>query len=387
MDDEISIDRYAPMTRNSPSKRDRLFSIDMLRGLLIVLMALDHANYHVAQQHSTGEYWGGQTPVYPTLLHYLTRFVTHLSAPGFFFLLGIGMIFFTHSRLRKGWSWGKISRHFLVRGSMLILLQIAFVNLIWLISPLSFPRWYIGVLVALGAGMILCIPLLKVKPVYLAGIALALFISQDILTPSPDLWGLNFDYLPGILLVYGGGQGHFWVNYPLIAWLEVIVFGLFYGKWILDENRSSSIYNLTGGFVFLVVFLVLRLNNGFGNIRSYQPGSWTEFFNLVKYPPSMTFILFTLGVNLILLEMFSKIRPEILNPGNPLLVFGRAPLFSYLAHMGIYAILGRILTPQGSGLLVMYVLWVLGLGILYPMARWYGMYKESQPEGSWVRFF
>lgn len=85
MNDEMSITRQAPMTRNIPTKTDRLFSIDMLRGLLIILMALDHANYLVAQQHSTGEYWGGQTPVYPTLFHFLTRFVTHLSAPGFFF--------------------------------------------------------------------------------------------------------------------------------------------------------------------------------------------------------------------------------------------------------------------------------------------------------------
>lgn len=231
--------------------------------------------------------------------------------------------------------------------------------------------------------MILCIPLLKMKSVYLVGIALVLFISQDILTPPPALWGMNFDYLPGILLVYAGGQGNYWVNYPLLAWLEVIVLR----KMDPGRNPKPPKYNLAGGFVFLAVFLVLRLNNGVGNIRSYQPGSWTEFFNLVKYPPSMIFILFTLGVNLILLGMSSKIRLKILNPGNPLLVFGRAPLFSYLAHLGIYAILGRMLTPQGSELLVMYVLWILGLGIFYPMARWYGLYKENQPEGSWVRIF
>ena len=374
------------MEKFSPSKKSRLIPIDMLRGLLIVLMALDHANYHIAQQHSMGEYWGGPTPVYPTSLHFLTRFVTHLSAPGFFFLLGVGMIFFAQSRLRKGWSWGRIGQHFLIRGLLLILMQIIFVNLIWLISPLSFPRWYIGVLAALGAGMVLCIPLLRIKSVYLAGITLVLFFSLEILTPAPALWGLNFDLFPGILLVYSGGQGDFWVNYPLLAWLEVIVFGLFYGKWILEENRNFYNYTFSMGLIFVAAFLGLRLYNGFGNIRSYHPGTWVEFFSLIKYPPSMTFILFTMGVNLFLLGMFSRLRPETIKPGNPLLVFGRVPLFSYLAHLGIYAILGRVLTPQGSGLLVMYVLWIVGLGILYPLARWYGRYKQSQPEGSWVRF-
>ena len=368
------------------STSPRLKPVDLLRGMLIVLMALDHANYHIAQQHSSGEYWGGLFPTYTSSIHFLTRFVTHLSAPGFFFLLGVGMVFFTHNRLEKDWSWGKIGRHFLIRGLILIAVQISLVNLIWLVSPLYFPRWYIGVLAALGTGMILCIPLLKLKPIYLVGTALVLFISLELLTPPPELWGMNFDNLTGILLVYSGGQGSFWVNYPLLAWIELIVFGIFYGKLILNKGRSSNNINLILGVTFLASFLVLRLINGFGNIRSYQPGDWQEFLNLVKYPPSMTFVLFTMGVNLVLLWVFSKTRSGFTKPWNPLLVFGRVPLFSYLVHLLIYAILGRLLTPQGTGLFMMYFLWLVGLGILYPLARWYGEYKSNQPKASWVRF-
>ena len=83
----------------SPLKnRSRFFPIDALRGLLIILMALDHANFHIAQQHSSGEYWGGYFPVFETPLAFLTRFVTHFCAPGFFFLMGVGMILFQSSR-------------------------------------------------------------------------------------------------------------------------------------------------------------------------------------------------------------------------------------------------------------------------------------------------
>jgi len=79
----------------------------------MVLMALDHANHFVAQQHSPGEYWGGSFPVYHSTLAFLTRLVTHLSAPGFFFLMGVGMVLFAHSRRKRGWGEGAIVRQFL----------------------------------------------------------------------------------------------------------------------------------------------------------------------------------------------------------------------------------------------------------------------------------
>ncbi|MCK4800589.1 MAG: DUF1624 domain-containing protein, partial [Anaerolineales bacterium] len=111
-----------------PALGARSFPIDILRGLLIVLMTLDHANYHIAQQHSSGEHWGGIFPTYTDPLSFLTRFVTHLSAPGFFFLLGVGMILFSQSRRDKGWNNKDLYRHFLLRGMALIILQLLIVN-------------------------------------------------------------------------------------------------------------------------------------------------------------------------------------------------------------------------------------------------------------------
>ena len=374
------------MDQDPPSRqKSRYLPLDYLRGLLILLMALDHANYHIAQQHSTGEYWGGQFPVYASPVHFLTRFVTHLSAPGFFFLMGTGMVLFVASRRSRGWRVSKTRWHFLIRGSVLILLQL----LLSLVSAwgASVPFFYVGVLAALGMGMILSIPLLDLKPVYLAVIALFLFVILEILTPAPGLWGQNFDNLLGTLLVYSGGQNDFWVNYPLLAWLEVIVLGMIFGKWLLRDTRKTYQRISWAGLVFLVGFLALRLMNGFGNIRPYQGESWMAFLSLIKYPPSMTYVLFTLGVNFLLLGIFSGIKNENSKIWQPLLVFGRVPLFSYLVHLGIYIVIGRMLTPAGSSLGVMYLFWLAGLILMYFPARWYGEYKTRQPASSWVRFF
>jgi uncharacterized membrane protein len=376
------------VTAESQSHPHRFISLDMLRGLLIALMALDHANFHIAQQHSPGEYWGGSFPAYQAALPFLTRFVTHFCAPGFFFLMGAGMALFLDSRQALGWSSCRIRGHFLVRGLMLVLLQ-GCLNLlgIWSTPSTSQPLWYVGVLAALGAGMVFCTPFLELKPSYLAGLALLFSLVMEILTPHPEMWGRAFDHPVGVLFIYGGGKGEFWVNYPLLAWMEVILAGMVFGSWLAKEPGKAFQRAGLAGMSFLIGFVILRLVNGFGNIRPYQTGSWMDFLNLVKYPPSMTFVLLTLGVNLILLWMFSRSAQHISASWNPLIVFGKVPLFSYLAHIGVYIFLGRLITPQGSSLGVMYLFWLLGLGILYWPARWYGRYKGARPPGSWVRFF
>jgi len=318
-------------------KENRLLPLDLLRGLLMILMALDHANFHIAQQHSPGEYWGGPFPDFFTPLHFLTRFVTHFSAPGFFLTMGIGMVLFASSRRKKGWKEPQIWRHFLLRGLVLIALQI-FLNYsqAWSIAGSSALLWYVGVLAALGVGMILCIPLLRLKPIFLAGISLGLFIALDALTPNPGLWGKNFDNLAGTLLIYSGGQGEFWTNYPLLAWVELIVLGMLFGNWIQQDAKKTYQKGIWLGLAFLAGFVLLRLFNGFGTIRPLPIGNWIDFLSVVKYPPSMAFVLLTMGVNLILLGLFSVINKSDSRDWNPVLVFGRVPLFFYLTHIGVY---------------------------------------------------
>jgi len=377
------------MTVNSQTRKGhRLLPLDLLRGLLMILMALDHANFHIAQQHSPGEYWGGHFPIFSTPLHFLTRFVTHFSAPGFFFTMGVGMVLFYSSRRKKGWKESEIWQHFILRGLVLIGLQVILnYAQVWSVVGSRALLWYVGVLAALGAGMILCIPLLRFKPAYLAGISLGLFIFLEILTPDPVLWGRNFNNLAGTLLIFSGGMKEYWTNYPLLAWIELIVLGMMFGKWILKDTIRTYQKAAWLGSAFLLIFVLLRMMNGFGNIRPLPGDDWMGFLSLVKYPPSMSFVLLTMGVNLILLWVFSKIKEPVCGDWNPGLVFGRAPLFFYISHIWIYLLVGRWFTPGGSSLEVMFGLWIAGLALLYFPARWYGFYKSRQPDRSWVRYF
>jgi uncharacterized membrane protein len=377
------------MEKLTQSKNNfRLLPMDALRGLLILLMALDHANFHIAQQHSSGEYWGGYFPVFDSTLQFLTRFVTHLCAPGFFFLMGVGMVLFQSSRRKKGWKEAEIRWHFIARGLVLIVVQLLLnFNHIWSASGSDSPLWYVGVLAALGAGMIFSIPLLDLKPVFLAVIASWLLIVLEVLTPSPLMWGRNFDQLAGVLLVYGGGSGEFWVNYPLLAWVELIVGGILFGRILLKNEQKAYRWGAWVGLFSLAGFGLLRRLNGFGTIRPLGIDSWTGFLSVVKYPPSIAFVLLTMGVNLLLLWGFSLIRPQALKGINPLIVFGRTPLFSYVVHIVVYLVLGRLLVPRGTSLGIMYLFWLGGLVILYFLARWYAGFKSHQSARSWVRLF
>ena len=365
----------------------RLVALDALRGLIIVFMALDHANYFIAQRHSSGEYWGGPFPSYTDPATFLTRFVTHFCAPGFFLLMGAGMALFTASRRQRGWSWGAVLRHFLIRGILLIALQLLVVNLAWGWGPFPFPAFYIGVLIALGGTMILGSLLLPLDDLPLAGITLALFIGTELLHPSPSQWGLITVDLPNLLLIRPGGTESVWSNYPILPWLELVTLGMLLGRWVRRSPQAAFSRLWMIGLGFLAAFLVLRGLDGFGNIRPRPGRDWMDFLNPVKYPPSMTFTLLTTGVNLILISSFawlSRLKTDWL----PILtVFGRAPLFVYVLHLFIYLALGHLLTPQGSSLVVMYGLWLLGLAMIYPLAGWYARWKAHQPADSPAHLF
>ena len=113
----------------------RLVAIDALRGLIMVLMALDHANHFVAQKHPPSEIWDGVFPIYYDPVAFWTRFVTHFCAPGFFLLMGVGMALLAHSRWEQGWSRWAVVRHFLVRGAVILALKLLLVNRAWELSP------------------------------------------------------------------------------------------------------------------------------------------------------------------------------------------------------------------------------------------------------------
>ena len=368
-------------------KAPRFLPLDALRGLIMVFMALDHANHFIAQQHSPGEYWGGRFPIYHDTLAFLTRFVTHLSAPGFFFLMGVGMLLFANSRRKRGWSEWAIIGHFLIRGGLLIALQLLVVNRAWELSPGGWMlELYIGVLFALGGTMILGSLLLWLKPGVLLALTAVLVLGTELLAPDPSLWNQVFQPLNRLLLVPGGNLA-LWVNYPVLPWLELVTLGMVFGLWLVDDSQKAFERALKLGLAFILAFVVFRYLDGFGNIRPRSGNTWIDFLNVVKYPPSITFNLLTMGVNLIIMGLFARAGGKLQRFFQPLIVFGQAPLFFYLTHLFLYAGLGLWLTPDGTGIPKMYPYWLLGLLILFPLCLWYGQLKHRQPANSILSFF
>lgn len=366
----------------------RLFAIDALRGLIMILMALDHANFFIAQKHSTGEHWGGPFPVYYDVLAFITRLVTHPCAPGFSFLMGVGMMLFAESRKKRGWSKWAIWRDLWIRGALLIALQFFVVNRGWEMAPQGWGiDLYWGVLACLGGGMILGSLLIWLPWQALAGIALVLFAGIEIAHPDPSQWGQIFEMPLGLILGYSGGTPELWSNYPVLTWLELVVFGLMFGRWLISDPRKAYKWALWLGGAFLAGFVVLRALDGFGNIRPRMGNSWMDWLNPVKYPPSMTFTLMTMGFNLIVLWGFSKLTGIARGIVKPLTVYGRVPLFFYLVHIFMYAGHARMFVPPGgTSIAAIYPIWLISLFALFLLCWLYEKVKYKQPFNLVLRY-
>ena len=234
--------------------------------------------------------------------------------------------------------------------------------------------------------MILASPLVWLSPGALLALALALFVGAEWLTPDPGQWGQAFS-LPVSALFVPGGRGGWWVNYPVLQWLELVVLGLAGGRWLAEDPDVTLRRAWLPGAACLLAFVALRWLDGFGNIRPRAGDTWIDWLNVVKYPPSLTFSLLTTGFNLILLALFARISARGQRFFRPLVAFGQAPLFTYVLHLFLYAGIGYLLAPDGSTLASMLPFWLLGLLLLYPLSRWYGQFKQRQRVDSVWRFF
>ncbi len=371
---------------------NRLIALDSLRGFIMIVMALDHANQFIANAKLDPELWTFLFPNYGgDSVAFLTRFVTHLAAPGFFFLMGVGMTLFTLSRKAKQWSKTQIAAHFLVRGALLIVFQFALENPAWNIGLNNSSLGYFGVLYALGGAMIIG-SLLTLIPTWLvASISVLLILFTEAILPvAPP----NFPvFSTAQLLFTTPGFGDIFVPqtlvlYPILPWLGVMGLGMVYGRYLKNPSRT---YQWTGwiGAIALILFVLIRVAGQYGNIRTNPTDDWIGFLNLVKYPPSLTFLLFTLGTNLLVLKLFTWIEEQFSNSRllKVLAGFGQEPLFFYVAHLYLYGYAGEWLN-QGNSLSIpqMIPYWLLGLLILWPLCVGYGRFKQTRKAQSLWRF-
>lgn len=395
-------------TKPAPAGAPRLAAIDALRGLIMIIMAVDHASAFLVRAHGS-EFWTGPWTRYDAAgfvagpLAFLTRFLTHLCAPGFFFLMGVGMALFAASRQRVGWGAGRISRYFLLRGAVLILVNLLVENRAWflgfsagkdsagLLPPPGMDWLLFSVITGLGMTMIVGGALLIPAGRILCLLAAALAIGCALLVPR-----LPYTFFDGPawirFLLLPGKSGRMFLLYPLLPWLSLVTLGMWLGRKLADREQGDRALRWAPilGLGFIAAALLLRALGGFGNLRPPRDGGWIEFLNFIKYPPALVFALFMVGTNLLLLSLLARLS----RAGRPLsavveflAVYGQAPLCFYVAHLFLYATTAKLFYPTPTTLVRMYPVWIAGLIPLYFLCRFYRGFKDRKPPESLWRLF
>src|SRR5882724_8878995 len=390
----------------------RLVSVDVLRGLVMVLMALDHTRDFMSYVQFAPE---DMAQTYGAL--FFTRFITHFCAPVFAFLAGTGAFLATS----RGKSIQQISRFFLTRGLWLVILELTVVDFAW-----GFVPWaHAGVIWILGWSMVAMALIVWLPVRWIAVLGLGMIATHNLLDPiNPASFG-RFYWLwmmlhsPGRIPVTA--HFSFYVGYVLIPWVGVMATGFAFGSLLLRPLRRKWLVPL--GISATVLFFVLRgLNlygNGIAGLSFGYPrsaGPWSvqptlsltlvSFFNTLKYPPSLDYLLMTLGPSLIVLGLLDGAKAER-GLSRILLVYGRVPLFYYVLHLYLLHVMAILvalafhqpiwhgtviagISPRplgyGHGLPFVYAMWVVAVAILYLPCRWFMELRRRHRDWAWLSY-
>ena len=354
------------------NNKHRFHNIDILRGLLMIIMAIDHCYLFFYQTHYA-ETWNSSIPNYGSIAIFFTRLISNICAPGFALLMGMSMTFSLSKNSNDFDKWPK-AYFFIKRGIVLIVLQqlIDLPILIFNIDNLdTLPPFRGGVLYALGASLIFSSFFIKVKPIVQVYIGLAIvlinyFITSTVLTQPSNKAFLNLLFVPG---------SNNWVNvnYPAFPWIGITMIGL----------GIRKVNFLKAGLIFLLIFIILRFIN-FGDYNHKNLSGIINYLAVVKYPPSIAFVILNMGILSLLFWMISKFEKS--NIFKPSIVFGQSSLFFYFAHIYTFILMSKFI-PHSFPLINMYLLWLLGLLILFPICKYYLKLKSQGSKTSIWRYF
>ncbi len=359
----------------------------------MIIMALDHIRDFI---HRDAMSFSPTDLSKTTALLFFTRWITHFCAPVFMFTAGIGAFLWW----QNGRSRGELSRFLLTRGLWLILLELTLMQAIYDFEFSRSNPVLLLVLWALGACMVALAALVWLPEPVLAVVSIAMIVLHN-LTDSANSTIWNALHRPG-----GAPFAGFVVisGYPLIPWIGVMAAGFCAGRlYLLDAARRRRILMVVGAAA-TIAFVLLRAINIYGD-----PFRWTHrhavlgFLNVTKYPPSLEFLLMTLGPALLALAWFDLHPPSF---PNPLIVFGRVPLFYFVLHFLAGHVVACVLAlvryggsamsfifhpfPSMGGpaklfppdfgfdLWVAYAVWIGIVAALYPLCRWFAGVKASR---------
>jgi uncharacterized membrane protein len=348
-----------------------------MRGLVMLIMTLDHSAifYNPGRLHSDSPatYVPGSVIGWD---QFFTRWITHLCAPTFLFLAGASLALSVQRRQATGQGEREIDRDLLIRGALLIAL-----DLVW-ISTLAQGR-ILQVLYAIGASFLAMIPLRRL-PVR-AAVALAVFwicLGELVTFAIWDPHAGNASVLAALFVArHVADDGRFF--YPMVPWLSVMLLGWGFGHVILRRGSDTAMrLAAIGGAGALVLFAVVRGVNAYGNMGLYRDdGSLLQWLNVSKYPPSATFVLLELGLSLLLLAAFFWGQTRVkLRDNGPLTVFGQAALFFYVIHQATLFGIGKAFGFNAGTLTQTYAAMVIAWIVLYPICRLYRSYKRTHPK-------
>ena len=396
-------DRPAPL--DVVGARPRVESVDVVRGIIMIIMALDHVRDFF-----------GSLAVNPTDLAtttaplFFTRWITHICAPVFFLLTGTGAYLGLRRRTRA-----ELSRFLLTRGLWLIVLEIVVVRFVMQFN-FDYRVTVLTVLWALGWSMVVLSALVYLPVRVVTAIGVVMIATHNLLDPITaaalgplgPLWSIL--HAPGIILP---GPDHLvLVAYPLVPWIGVAAVG--YGLGVIydwDSGRRRALL-VRLGLGLTVAFVVLRTMNVYGD-----PVPWSaqksplftvlSFLNTNKYPPSLLFLLMTLGPALLLLRWVDGRTPAFLRPAH---VIGKVPLFYFIVHFFVIHVLAVIVCyvrygdaspmfesptlgqfpitqPPGwpSSLPIVYLIWIGVVVAMYPLCRWFAGVKQRRSE-RWLSY-
>lgn len=376
----------------------RISNIDLLRGLVMIIMALDHTRDFFHVEAHTGNPLNLQTT---TPLLFITRWITHLCAPTFVFLSGTSIYFQSLRKTKR-----ELSSFLFKRGLWLIIAEITIVTF-GITFDLNFSMIILQVIWAIGISMVFLALFVRLPFYVIFTVGVIIVAGHNLLDlveiPNPasmpvwyrllhvqSIWPIAADR---VVLIF----------YPFLPWLGAMLLGYCFGRYYLADVINRHSRTIVLGASLLLFFVLLRITDVYGD-----PFSWSSqntslytffsFINTQKYPPSLLFLSVTLGISLIILGASGDSNNRFTRFAE---VFGRVPLFYYIVHFYVlhfvsaifYLIRGHsfneglkgveglpfkfAMPGEGYSLAVVYLVWVLLILALYPLCRWYANYKAT----------
>ncbi len=390
-------------------KSKRIESIDILRGVVMILMALDH----VRDYFHYGSFYADPTNLDTTTpFLFFTRFITHYCAPVFVFLAGTSAFLYGSKKTKP-----ELFKFLFTRGIWLIILEIVVNNLIWTFD-LTYSVIFLQVIWAIGLSMVVLSFLIYLPKKIMLALGIVLVAGHNLL----DGIVMQGDSLKSVIwyilhqqnMIPIGQNGNsigFW--YPIIPWIGLITLGYCFGR-LYTRDFNTEIrkkWLLFMGFGSIALFFILRGINLYGDLvpwSTQKDFTYTilSFFNVSKYPPSLVFLLITIGPALLFLYGIETIKNKLTDF---FLVFGRVPLFYYFLHVfviHVFAIIGMLifggnwqdmiitlegftnakLSTYGYSLFVVYMVWIGIILLLYPFCKKYMLYKVNNKDKWWLSY-